>query len=76
MIIVKVDKILNDMDRNIRWLANKADINYSTLYNFTYNKTNSVNYDIIDKLCCFLNCNIQDVIEYVPEETNNIKEPN
>lgn len=72
MINIKVLDILNDLERNIRWLSTKANINYSTLYNFAHNNTQAVNYDILDKLCEALNCNIQDIIEHIP---NNKETP-
>ena len=66
MIKIKVLDLLNKTDRNIKWLSEKTDINYSTLYNFAHSKTNAVSYEIIEKLCKFYNCQIQDIIYYSP----------
>ncbi|WP_026893792.1 helix-turn-helix domain-containing protein [Clostridiisalibacter paucivorans] len=67
MLNIKVLDILEKKERNIRWLSEKTNINYSTLYNFIYNKKSSVKFDTIDKLCNFFNCNIGDIIEHVKD---------
>lgn len=66
MIDIKLLNILDEKDRNLNWLSNNAGINYSTLYNFAHQKTSSVTYDILERLCKTLRCKVQDIIEYVP----------
>lgn len=68
MIKIKLLDILEKDGRNLNWLSNNAGITYSTLYNFAHQKTNSVTYDILEKLCTTLRCTISDIIEFIPEE--------
>ena len=64
MIHVKVLGMLDSLDRNIKWLSDKTDINYSTLYNFVHEKTNAVSYEMLDKLCFFFQCNLTDILQH------------
>jgi len=66
MIKVKILDILKKKDRNINWLAKNANVNYSTLYNLSHNKTTAVKFEILDNLCEFLNCKLTDIIDYFP----------
>ncbi len=67
MIRIKILDMLNKEDRSLNWLANKTGLTYSTLYNFAHQRTNAVTYDVLEKLCKFLKCDIKDIIEYVEE---------
>lgn len=71
MIIVKVNQILDKEERNIRWLSEKCGTNYSVMYNFCMNKTQSVNYEMLDKVCDVLHCKISDVLEKTKENNTN-----
>lgn len=66
MIKIKLLDILKKQGRNLNWLATNAGITYSALYNFAHQNTNSVSYDILEKICKTLRCNVDDIIEYTP----------
>ncbi|MCB2297071.1 helix-turn-helix domain-containing protein [Clostridium tagluense] len=68
MIKVKVMDILNKKERNINWLAKKAGIGYSTIYNFSLSKTSAVNYEILEAVCKVLECKIEDILEIIEED--------
>jgi len=34
-----------------------------------HEKTQRVDFDTLEKLCKYFNCNTQDLIEYIPDET-------
>ncbi|SHJ65654.1 putative transcriptional regulator [Hathewaya proteolytica DSM 3090] len=65
MIKVKITDILEEQERSIRWLAQKCDIHYSTVYKFCTNQTESVNFEMLDKICDVLHCKVSDVLERV-----------
>ena len=65
MIKVNLLNLLDQDDRNLNWLSVKARINYSTLYNFAHQKTAAVTYDVLEKICYVLNCDIKDIICYI-----------
>lgn len=74
MINIKILDILDKKDRNLNWLANSAGITYSTLYNFAHQNTSSVTYDVLEKLCNTLECDVCDIINYVPTRADIIPE--
>ncbi len=76
MIKIKILDILNKKERNLNWLATNAGITYSTLYNFAHQNTSSVTYDILEKVCETLRCDVCDIIEYIPEGVNILPESN
>ncbi|MCB2300677.1 helix-turn-helix domain-containing protein [Clostridium tagluense] len=65
MIKVNVIDMLNEKERNISWLAKKAGIGYSTIYNFSMGKTTAVNYEILESVCNVLECDIKDILKIV-----------
>jgi len=68
MIKVKVNEILETKERNVKWLATKCNISYSTVYNFCMGKTNAVSYNVVESICDVLECRIEDILEIVKEK--------
>lgn len=44
------------------WLAHKTGIAASTLSNLCNNKTSSIQFSVLDKICDALNCDITDIL--------------
>ena len=66
---IKLIDILKDQDRSINWLAKKINVNYSVLYKFIHGQTQSVNYDVLEKIANELNLNLTDIMDF--EIVNN-----
>lgn len=64
MIKVKLNEILESRERNLNWLSKKANLSYSTLYNFANGKTNAVSYILLDSIINVLDCNLTDIMDY------------
>ena len=62
----KIWHLLIDKDMNKKMLAEQANVSASTLSKLA--KGESVNVDILIKICNALNCEIQDIIELVPNK--------
>ena len=62
----KLWKMLIDKDLNKQTLAQTANISASTLTKMS--KGESVNIDMLVKICNALNCEIHDIIELIAEE--------
>lgn len=60
------------LDKNIKSvmeLSRQIEISRDTLTKlYNNNRVDTVGLNILDKLCQFFNCQIQDLIEYIPEE--------
>lgn len=61
----KLWKLLIDLDLNKQTLSQTANISASTLTKMS--KGESVNVDILVRICNSLNCEIYDIIELVPD---------
>ncbi|WP_339792398.1 helix-turn-helix transcriptional regulator [Tissierella sp.] len=63
MIKVKILELLEKDERNISWLSRKTGLNYSSLHKFSNNQTTSVTFDVLEKVCKTLGCDISDILE-------------
>jgi DNA-binding Xre family transcriptional regulator len=66
----KLFKLLIDRDMMKKDLCRIADISTTSVTKLAKNQ--NVNTEILDKICHSLNCNIEDIMEYVHED-NEIK---
>lgn len=64
MIKIKLKRHLVDSGHNLKSLSEEAGIYYATLYNFANQKTTSVNYQMLNKICKTLKCEVSDIIEH------------
>jgi DNA-binding Xre family transcriptional regulator len=67
----KLWKLLIDRDMLKRDLCQKANISGTTMAKL--GKGESVNIDILLRICKALECDISDIMEVVPDEPNNMK---
>lgn len=67
MIRIKLRQLL--WDRNVTAVAvhRATGISQSIISEIIHNKRVNVGLDIINKLCIFLECDINDLLEFVPE---------
>ena len=63
----KLWKLLIDHNMKKKDLAKAADISNYTVTKLS--KGENVTVDILGKICSALNCNIDDIMEFVPDET-------
>lgn len=59
-------KKLIDLNMNKTSLANECNMSYTTISKMGQNKY--IDMKNLDKICNFLNCNIQDIIEHIPDK--------
>ena len=63
----KLWKLLIDHDMKKKDLAKAAGISNYTITNMS--KGENVTVDILGKICLALNCNIDDIMEFIPDDT-------
>ena len=61
-------KTLEESHENWYTLTNKYHISHSTLHRLKHNK--DVSTKTLNHLCRILNCNIQDIVTYIPSDTD------
>ena len=59
------------IDKGIRKMefARMAGISQNTMARLSRNQ--DVSLDVLGKICCTLNCKVDDVLEFIPEEKTN-----
>lgn len=67
MIKVRLQELLDRDERSLNWVATKTNLSYSSLHKLVNNKTTSISFDVLDKLCELFNCKVEDIIEYYKE---------
>lgn len=72
MISNKFSAILGERLLKISKVAEDTGISRTTLTNLYYRKTKCINFETLDKLCGYLGCTIEDILEYHPEEIHDI----
>lgn len=68
----KLFKLLIDKDMKKKELCEKASISSTSITKLRKNQ--NVNTEIIDKICKALDCRVEDIMEYIPENiTDEVK---
>lgn len=65
MIKNRLRHILLDRKMSMRQLAFDMDLHYTTVYRFANMETNSVNYELLDSICAFLDLQPGDLLQRV-----------
>lgn len=63
-------KTLENSNENWYTLTNKHHMSNSILHRLKHNK--DISTKTLNDLCRILNCNIQDIIQYIPSDTDQI----
>ena len=66
----KLWKLLIDRDMNKKMLVEAANISWSSLSKLAKGET--VNVEILIKICTALDCEMNDIMELIPSETNDM----
>jgi len=67
MIRIKLRQILWEKEVTAVSVHKATGISQSIISEIIHNKRVNVGLDIINKLCIFLNCDITDLLEFIPE---------
>lgn len=59
---ITLNQILEDRGVSQNQLAKDTGISVETIRNFKNNKTTRVSFDVLEKICCYLGCEIGDVM--------------
>lgn len=65
MIKINIDKILEQQDKSIYWLAKETDISYNNLLNLIKGRNKSISFEVLEKICLALDADISDILELV-----------
>ena len=68
MIKNNLKMILADREISINKLSEMTGLRYATLHAFVKQRVSSINCEVLDKVCEALNCGIEDIVEFVPDD--------
>lgn len=69
---VKLREVLNEKHKSIYQLNKETGIASSTLSHICNNKTSSIDFSVLDKICEALDCSVSDILEH---EKSNMPNP-
>lgn len=61
--LIKLREVLDKQNKSIYWLHNQTGIAQSTLSRICNNKTSSIEFSVLDKICNALDCEVSDILE-------------
>ena len=64
MINNKFSTMLGERLLKISRIAEETGISRTTLTNLYYRRSTQISFDVLDKLCKYLNCSVGDILEY------------
>ncbi|MCI8618116.1 MAG: helix-turn-helix transcriptional regulator [Clostridia bacterium] len=63
MVQLRIKELLNEQKKTKYWFIKHMEGSYRSLSNMMDNKTTSIRFDTIDKLCDIFNCEVGEIIE-------------
>ncbi len=65
MIKINIDNLLQEKNKSMYWLAKETDISYNNLLNLIKGKNKSISFEVLEKICLALECDISDILEII-----------
>ena len=67
-IIIKLDEYLKEHKIGRSSLCRNGNIRYDTLLTYCRKTVTRLDLDTLEKICSTLNCNISDILEFIPKQ--------
>ena len=65
---IKLDDLIKEKGMSKNKLSHRAEMQRTQINNYCNNKITRLDTDVLARLCTVLDCKIEDLIEFVPEE--------
>ena len=72
MIIINLDVMMAKRKRSLNQLSEKVGITLANLSILKNNKAKAIRFSTLDAICKALDCRVEDIVEYVPDEKEEI----
>lgn len=69
MVVFELEKFLARDERSLRWVSRKTGIAASTLHNIAHQRTHSVTFDVLEKLCDLFQCGVEEIVVIKKDNT-------
>lgn len=61
---ILIDSILKEKNKTRYWLSSETGITYANISNLCNNKTSSIKFEMIEKICASLECTPNDIFDF------------
>lgn len=65
---IKLEELLKDSGISKNKLSHRAEMQRTQINNFCKNKVTRLDTDVLARICAALDCQISDLLEYIPPE--------
>ena len=65
---IKLDALLNEKGLSKNKLSHRAEMQRTQINNYCKNKITRLDIDVLARICTVLECRIEDLLEFVPNE--------
>lgn len=66
--LFKLEKLLTEINKSKYALAKELNTEYKVINRYAHGDLTRFDAEVIAKICDFCNCNLHDIIEYIPNE--------
>ena len=73
-VIVHLDKLIEDSGLSKNRFSHLAVMERTQINNYCKNKVARVDLDVLARICSVLHCSIGDLLEYIPEDSQDLKQ--
>lgn len=67
---VNLNKLMEKADISTYKLNNATNVRFQTIQKLKENNSTRIDFEVLAKLCYAFNCNVSDILEYVPNKSN------
>lgn len=68
-VIIHLDELIKDAGISKNKLSHRAEMQRTQINNYCNNKITRLDIDVLARLCSVLRCDLSDLLEYIPPDT-------